>query len=87
MNRRGFLKSCLALGAAPMIVRADSLMKLVPFDTGIITLDYSIVMNPIPQTFIEEELAEITRRAFVPKMIVQIYNNSPMMAAFLREKQ
>lgn len=28
MNRRGFLGSILALGAAPAIVRADSLMKL-----------------------------------------------------------
>ncbi len=28
MNRRGFLASCLALSAAPAIVRAESLMKL-----------------------------------------------------------
>ncbi len=28
MNRRGFLTSCLALSAAPAIVRAESLMKL-----------------------------------------------------------
>ena len=30
MNRRGFLQSCLALSAAPAIVRADSLMRIVP---------------------------------------------------------
>lgn len=30
MNRRSFLSSCLALAAAPAIVRADSLMKIVP---------------------------------------------------------
>jgi len=30
MNRRGFLASCLALAAAPAIVRADSLMRIVP---------------------------------------------------------
>lgn len=30
MNRRGFLGSILALGAAPAIVRADSLMRIVP---------------------------------------------------------
>ena len=30
MNRRGFLASILALGAAPAIVRADSLMKIIP---------------------------------------------------------
>lgn len=28
LTRRGFLKTCLALGAAPVIVRAESLMKL-----------------------------------------------------------
>ncbi len=30
MDRRGFLGSILALGAAPAIVRADSLMRIVP---------------------------------------------------------
>jgi len=29
MNRRGFLGTCLALGVAPAIVRADSLMRVV----------------------------------------------------------
>lgn len=29
MNRRGFMGSILALGAAPAIVRADSLMRIV----------------------------------------------------------
>lgn len=35
MNRRGFLGSILALGAAPAIVRADSLMRIVPVETTI----------------------------------------------------
>lgn len=30
MNRRGFLSGILALGVAPAIVRADSLMRIVP---------------------------------------------------------
>ena len=37
MNRRGFLGSILALGAAPAIVRADSLMRIVPRETLLIT--------------------------------------------------
>lgn len=37
MNRRGFLQSCIALAAAPAIVRADSLMRIVPRDTTILT--------------------------------------------------
>ena len=35
MNRRGFLGSILALGVAPAIVRADSLMRIVPRDAGV----------------------------------------------------
>lgn len=33
------------------------------------------------------ELAAVTRRAFVPKMVVQIYNNSPLIAALLANAQ
>ena len=37
MDRRGFLGSILALAAAPAIVRADSLMRIVPRETTLIT--------------------------------------------------
>lgn len=33
------------------------------------------------------ELAAITRRAFIPQLIVQIYNTSPLMASFLANAQ
>lgn len=36
MNRRGFLSSCLALAAAPAIVRADNLMRIVPRSAPVI---------------------------------------------------
>lgn len=36
MQRRGFLQACLALAAAPAIVRADSLMRIVPRDAVIV---------------------------------------------------
>lgn len=36
MNRRGFMGSILALGVAPAIVRADSLMRIVPRETIIL---------------------------------------------------
>lgn len=35
MNRRGFLGSILVACAAPAIVRADSLMRIVPIDTDV----------------------------------------------------
>ena len=36
MDRRGFLSSVLALGVAPAIVRADSLMRVVPRSAGFV---------------------------------------------------
>lgn len=38
MNRRGFLQTCLTLAAAPAIVRADSLMRVIPRETTIILI-------------------------------------------------
>ena len=40
MNRRGFLAGILSLGVAPAIVRADSLMKIVPRNVELL-LPYS----------------------------------------------
>lgn len=36
MNRRGFLSSILAAAVAPAIVRADSLMRVIPLETTIL---------------------------------------------------
>ena len=33
------------------------------------------------------ELTYVTRRAFIPKLIVQIYNSTPLMAALLANSQ
>lgn len=41
----------------------------------------------IPSGAIAAELTAVTRRAFIPKMIVQIYNTSPLLAAFLANAQ
>ncbi len=42
MNRRSFLGSILLAGAAPAIVRADSLMRVIPRELGIVTPEYDI---------------------------------------------
>lgn len=36
MNRRGFLGSILVAAAAPAIVRADALMRVVPLETTLV---------------------------------------------------
>lgn len=37
MNRRGFLGACFLAAAAPAIVRADSLMRIIPRTTSLLT--------------------------------------------------
>ena len=79
------------MGVAPAIVRADSLMRLVPIDTGIITLDHEIILGTEPVSFIGteflDELSLITRRVFVPKMVMQVYKESPMLHLLLQSAQ
>jgi hypothetical protein len=41
----------------------------------------------MPSGAIGTELTYVTRRAFVPKMIVQIYNSSPLAASFIANSQ
>jgi len=43
MNRRDFLGSMLAACAAPAIVRADSLMRIVPVETIVVPPEIGVV--------------------------------------------
>ena len=46
MRRRSFLGAILALGAAPAIVRADSLMRIVvPGDTYVLWTDFNALWS------------------------------------------
>ncbi len=71
MDRRGFLGSILAACVAPAIVRADSLMRIIPRETSIL-LNYD-----------EWCLTEIQRRGLMPRLVVQIYNQSPLISALI----
>lgn len=62
MNRRGFLGSILALGAAPAIVRADSLMRIIPLDQGVILGDYAVVTGSGSLT-----ISEIIRQTLIAR--------------------
>lgn len=44
MTRRGFLKSCLVLAAAPAIVRADSLMRIIPKEVSLYVPNRGVVV-------------------------------------------
>lgn len=60
MNRRGFLSSILALAAAPAIVRADSLMRIVPVDTAILTYGWT----EFPIDAVNRHAAELFKSEF-----------------------
>jgi hypothetical protein len=44
VNRRGFLGAILAAAAAPAIVRADSLMRVIPVDTEVLTFSSAEIL-------------------------------------------
>lgn len=55
MNRRGFLQTILAACVAPAIVRADSLMRVIPRETTIL----------LPQErFMPHELVVLHQRGY-----------------------
>jgi len=64
LDRRGFLAGVFSAFAAPAIVRIESIMpvKAMP------------VMFPIigPYSGLYEELQAITRKAFVPRLFIQM---------------
>lgn len=77
MNRRGFLFGGATLLAAPAIVRVSVLMpisvpKLIP--------PPMLDMTPRIGSSFSAELAALTRRAFIPDLIVQMYQESPLLA-------
>lgn len=72
MNRRGFMGSILALGAAPAIVRADSLMRIVPKAADVLLFRRPIPLNRDAWVFTERELElsldQYSRFFIVPAM-------------------
>ena len=75
LSRRKFLRGLGAALAAPVIVRAASLMpiKAPP-----------IQLAPSPgYASLYEELTDITRKAFVPRVYIQIYRADPLMQFIL----
>lgn len=86
MDRRGFLKACLAAAAAPAIVRADSLMKivardtevLVPYETTIIidqmrnvrSMAWDELVGWYTKVWEEALYKELTKPSFVERVLV-----------------
>jgi hypothetical protein len=78
VNRRQFLTRAIAavpaVTLAPTVI-AELLEELAPART--------IILPPAMGWVSSREIAEITARAFVPKLIAQIYATSPLLQALL----
>lgn len=83
MNRRGFLKAILAAGVAPAFVGSGVLMPVrslwLPNDVVLDADEFAAAYN----MGVAEELQSVMRRAFVPRMIVQLYKNSPTLSGLV----
>lgn len=82
LSRRSFLRGAGIVLAAPVIVKAASLMPISSFES----LEFSGFESRIPlgQLVDMDELSALTRKAFIPRIFVQIYRSNPlieMMAA------
>lgn len=69
MNRRGFLGSILAACAAPAIVRADSLMRIVPREATIITSTDGITWGAANRLLTIDEITRETLKVLERNMV------------------
>lgn len=88
MNRRGFLGSILALGAAPAIVRADSLMRIVPRETLLLPFSLEpLAINYAPALeamFVQLYLAQVELMLLQPNpplRALQAFSTEPFRRA------
>lgn len=75
LHRRGFLSGVFSAFAAPAIVRFESLMPVRAID----------LIEPFPANviFTGGLDTEYVRRAFMPRVFVQLYRENPALAAML----
>lgn len=77
LSRRGFLTSCLALCAAPAIVRAENLMKLwVPPQRLILPESWTSIM-PSPPVAVFYKLAESGDLLLMMKQTLTPHTDAP----------
>lgn len=83
LTRRGFLGSILALAAAPAIVRADSLMRVVPRDTGVLLLNGGALVETVdfdePLTVSDGEFTHLEYR-----VMYDFHSGRPTLRAYDR---
>jgi len=78
-SRRGFITGLISFVAAPAVIRTIDLM---PVKHSIIT-----VPPDINGGFDYVNLADFMRRAFIPALNTQIYEQHPIMSSFIGQQQ
>lgn len=90
VTRRGFLQSCLALGAAPAIVRADSLMRVIPRESTFFYEDLFYCENFAYQRFTSQgnfqEIMEKVLRENHEKIAASISTRNAMFDQIVERK-
>lgn len=81
MNRRGFLGYILALGAAPAIVRADSLMRIIPKEQYVWTqvVEPLVIVNP--ENF--HEMVSKVLRKNGPQILANLQKRNALLKQYL----
>lgn len=82
-TRRGFITGVAALFCAPAIVRASSLMLHSPVSgkSGLLFQGTEILFDdPGLEGTLAQQLSAITRRAFLPAIRLEIYDQNPMLS-------
>jgi hypothetical protein len=79
LSRRGFLTAMAAIPVAAALpehlVEALAPSRRIFLPAAPVIIDYSA------------ELAAVVRRAFVPRLITQLYASSPLMAQLIKQRQ
>ena len=76
-SRRSFITGLVSLIAAPAIIRAGSLMPVKVMEFGPFDPDCYRAELVVDETALMRELRDVTRRAMVPRMFVDIQFGQP----------
>lgn len=93
MNRRGFITGLISFAAtAPAIVRVASLMpvKAISIDDLLharMNEAYAVMRDNLNRSLYGDNLITITRKAFVPRMAVQIYKQTAFLTVLQQMRE
>jgi hypothetical protein len=82
LSRRSLITGLVSFVAAPAIVRVANIMPVKSMEEAEIILGAG---DRMPYLASPLDIASVVRRAFVPRLYVQIWKDNPMMLAIQQE--